>query len=50
MGFLFFVFEYKIIDSPLLSSFYNKVNNIQLDTILITVKLLFFLASAEPVT
>lgn len=44
-----FLKEYKTIYWPLFTSIYNKVNNIQLDNILITTKL-FFLASAEPVT
>ena len=42
--------EYKTIYWPLFTSIYNKVNNIQLNNILITTKLLFFLASAELVT
>ena len=45
-----FFLEYKTIYWPLFTSICNKVNNIQLNNILITTKLLFFLASAELVT
>ena len=46
----FFLKKYKTIYWPLLTSIYNKLNNIQLNNILITTKLLFFLSSAELVT